>query len=216
MDEPEHKRRLRTNRPFIVDNLLGVDEVLDHIRCEEVLSESVIDRISQIKEERQKIRLLLDFLDKKTSDKFDKFCSILDKTDNSLIAAKLRNSADTSSFPSNHEKVPVKRFGSMSDEDREIFRKLHVEFVENMSDVESVMDSLISQEVLNRAHRSLIFQHGERRQQVRMLLNILPKKGNIALPALLTAFKTSSNDYLYEQILKTKRKTNTASCSTAK
>lgn len=203
MDEPEHKRRLRTNRPFIVDNLLGVDEVLDHIRCEEVLAESVIDRISQIKEERQKIRLLLDFLDKKTRDKFDKFCSILDKTDNSLIAAKLRNS-DTSSFPSNHEKVPVKRFGSMSDEDKEIFRKLHVEFVENMSDVESVMDSLISQEVLNRAHRSLIFQHRERRQQVRVLLNILLKKGNIALPALLTAFKTSSNDYLYEQILNKK------------
>lgn len=203
MDEPEHKMRLRTNRPFIVDNLLGVDEVLDHIRSEEVLSESVIDRISPIKEERQKIRLILDFLDKKASDKFEKFCSILDKTDNSLIAAKLRNS-DTSSFPSNHEKVPVRRYGSMSEEDREILRKLHVEFVENMSDVESVMDSLISQEVLNRAHRSLIFQHGERRQQVRILLNILNKKGNIALPALLTAFKASSNDYLYEQILNKK------------
>ena len=204
MPEPEHEKRLRINRVFIVNNLVGVNEILDHLFNEEVFSKAVVDFISHAKEESEKIRLILDYLHKKSSDNFDKFCSILDKTGNELTAAKLRNSAFASSSV-DRVTLPQKGHGLMTDKDRKIFQRLHVKFVEYMLDVESVVDSLMSQELINRHHRSFIFKDSERRQQVRNLMSILPKKGNAALPGLLRALDSSGNDYLHKQVLDYKK-----------
>lgn len=201
----EHKKKLRRNRCFIVENLLCIDEVLDHSLGEAVLSASAVDEIRCKRERRQQIRFILDVLEKKGADIFEKFCSVLDQTNNEMIASKLRTSSSpTPPFRKDNNDCTVavspKRSGKMSDEDREMFQRLHVEFVENMLDVEGVVDNLMEQELIGSAHRSSIFIDNDRRAQVRRLMTFLPKKGSRVLPVLLTAFERTGNDHLFHKI----------------
>ncbi|CAI9738021.1 death 3-like isoform X4 [Octopus vulgaris] len=195
------KEKLLNYRPFIVKNLVSIEDVVDTLISDGILTTSVNEDIKSCENEDNKIRKLLDFLVKKDKSEFNMFCSALNSTGNEHIALKL-----TSDGPlSKNETAPSlqlvnKKRTIMDDKDKDILRKLRVQFVKNMIDVEGVVDILFSEDVIKDSHKSLILRHLERSKQIRNLLDILPKRFNNTMSIFIKALEETDNIVLINKI----------------
>lgn len=189
------KEKLLNCRPFIVKNLVSIEDVVDSLISDGVLTASVNEDIKHCSNESNKIRKLLDFLIRKSSSEFDVFYSALNTTGNDHIASKLMSDETSPSLPLVNKKKAI-----MNDNDRDILRKLRVQFVKNMIDVEGIVDILFSEDVIKDEHKNLILRHVERSKQVRNLLDILPKRFNNAMSVFMKALEETDNLVLVKKI----------------
>ncbi|XP_014768017.1 uncharacterized protein LOC106867609 [Octopus bimaculoides] len=196
------KEKLLNCRPFIVNNLVSIEDVIDTLISDGVLTTSVNEDIKTCQNDSNKIRKLLDFLVRKGSSEFDVFYSALNSTGNEHIALKLASDETTLSKNENAQSLQLvsKKKTIMDDKDKDILRKLRVQFVKNMIDVEGVVDILFSEDVIKDSHKSLIVRHLERSKQIRNLLDILPKRFNNSMSIFIKALEETDNIVLVNKI----------------